>query len=491
MQLFKDLYLVAEAKFSKSRKVHLLTTLPMFTVYVYAEDLNKINNLPRVEQLMRKACNLARNQIIKIGFPSMHANILIKDLSKETNKVTGIHGGVGGYAVQSSKYMIIDRRLLKDPEHLVQAITHEWAHLWMFNNSHGFRTAVKQYYTNLINDNRANLQLPSEELSGVDKIKVDQLLQKHWMPQIRGLFDKKSILQYPNLTEYILNYNTIDTDSAEFLPHGTMIFLTASIPFKDVIKGDKIYAIKHHSGWILGSEKNRHSSNRLNREIIIPFAELPQYVSENPEEIMDEITRFIRHYLSNSNLNIQQELIHHLRNQIISPIHYALRDLGIRDISKYNFSDFVNNAIEILLPNFETYLQDIVETPQLTIDVYSTYWAKPSHLHRISFKRTIEDALAKEQQRQYENRRETLTDLQGKDYELFRNQMKSLVNWANAYGMSNDSEMWATGIEFFMDLPKQHRTAILKLMDTKYARENLPNRRMQKHHRQQKARNRF
>ena len=58
-------------------------------------------------------------------------------------------------------------------------------------------------------------------------------------------------------------------------------------------------------------------------------------------------------------------------------------------------------------------------------------------------------------------------NLAGKEQSSFREEMRDLVKWVNSYGMSNDDELWATGIEQFLDLPYQHRRKIIELMGTR------------------------
>jgi hypothetical protein len=52
----------------------------------------------------------------------------------------------------------------------------------------------------------------------------------------------------------------------------------------------------------------------------------------------------------------------------------------------------------------------------------------------------------------------------GKDFEFHRKYLKNIHNWVNDYGMSNNDELWATGIEEFFKLPLAHRKAIIRLM---------------------------
>jgi hypothetical protein len=55
----------------------------------------------------------------------------------------------------------------------------------------------------------------------------------------------------------------------------------------------------------------------------------------------------------------------------------------------------------------------------------------------------------------------------GKEKNDIREKAKDLVKWTDSYGMSNDDELWATGIEQFLDLPYQHRRKIVELMGTR------------------------
>jgi hypothetical protein len=71
-------------------------------------------------------------------------------------------------------------------------------------------------------------------------------------------------------------------------------------------------------------------------------------------------------------------------------------------------------------------------------------------------------------------------NLAGKEQSPFREQMKDLVKWVDSYGMSNNDELWATGVEEFLKLPSNHKKAILKLMGTQGERP-LPNRRYKKY----------
>jgi hypothetical protein len=55
-------------------------------------------------------------------------------------------------------------------------------------------------------------------------------------------------------------------------------------------------------------------------------------------------------------------------------------------------------------------------------------------------------------------------NLSGEKYNQIREVAKDLVKWSGSYGMSNDDELWATGVEDFLKLPKYHRQKIIQLM---------------------------
>jgi hypothetical protein len=158
---FHEYFLIREAKFSQSKKVIPITKLPMFSVYLFKDDVDKVESINELKEKITNACTEARKIITKMGFPSMHSNILIKDLSKEVNWVSG--GGVGGYAHRKGKYMTVSLNQINDPNYLIKLIVHEWAHLWMFNNSKGFKGAVKEYYNTLLNQYKTNFAVAQKE----------------------------------------------------------------------------------------------------------------------------------------------------------------------------------------------------------------------------------------------------------------------------------------------------------------------------------------
>lgn len=480
MLRFKDFYLIREGKFSKSSKVYHLLTLPMFTVYVLRDDLDKLSEYPQFENVIKNACAEARRILTKIGFPSMHANILLTDLSKEVNHLTGAAGEVAGYAVRKSKYMQVDINQILNQDFLTSIIIHEWAHLWMYNNSNGFKTAVKVYYNFLLNENRNKLSLPDVTLTQEDSDRVFKVMSKNWIPTINRLFSKTSKSETV-LNDYILKYNTIGINNIEFVPHLTTIYCTSDKSFSDVSVGDTIYASKVSSGWILGSYNNSGKPNRIGREIVIPFDQLLTYVKEGPKEIEDKINERIDHFKTKSNRELIKLVMTYLRSIVESSVESSLIDLHIHDYRSYNYAEFVDSAVEILLPNFLDYLRNIVRVPDLGINAYSTFWVDPSHEAGVSFIKTVSGILRSSIRRKKSKEVGELTNLSGKANVQYRAQMKTLINWVDSYGLSDDHELWATGIEYFAKLPNNHRSAIFNLMNVRGSRSTVqPNRRMRK-----------
>ena len=151
MLSFEKFYILRENKFRQRKNQTHIIDLPMFSVFVGENAFESYSqNENEYKGNLKKACAEARNKIHKLGFPSMHANILIKDLSDKVNQNTG--GGVGGFAYRKGKYMEVDKKYVEvSSSYLVNIIVHEWAHLWMFNNSKQFKRAVYEYYKLLKN----------------------------------------------------------------------------------------------------------------------------------------------------------------------------------------------------------------------------------------------------------------------------------------------------------------------------------------------------
>jgi hypothetical protein len=81
--------------------------------------------------------------LAKLGFPRMHANVVIVDLKDWPNPITG--GGVGGYAADKKHGFTIDRSHIN-----VNTIVHEHAHMYWFNLPKESQQYFKAYYKEAI-----------------------------------------------------------------------------------------------------------------------------------------------------------------------------------------------------------------------------------------------------------------------------------------------------------------------------------------------------
>ena len=168
--LFDDLVdrvsMLNEGVFRKSQELQHLMDVPMFSIFL-KRDLGGHANMfaSMMENDIKKAFSEARTRIQKLGFPSMHSNVVFKNLNRasdlrvrKTRTLGGAHGNpkhksIGGKNKLKSMELNSDFLFsLDEPDQyelLVDTIVHEWAHLWMFNNRREFRNAVMEYYNNL------------------------------------------------------------------------------------------------------------------------------------------------------------------------------------------------------------------------------------------------------------------------------------------------------------------------------------------------------
>jgi hypothetical protein len=138
---FNTLHSLILEEFKKSSKHIHLFDVPMFSVYIAKSQEDNFDKLVNIN--LENILAQARNEIIKIGFPAMHANILFDDITYNNKRI-------GGAANTNGKFMRLNINLDNLELELKNIIVHEWAHLWMYNNSSGFKKAVKEFYQTLI-----------------------------------------------------------------------------------------------------------------------------------------------------------------------------------------------------------------------------------------------------------------------------------------------------------------------------------------------------
>jgi hypothetical protein len=172
VEKFQDLINIMESRFRDKKEYRHFLDLPMFTIYAKPEPGEMVwYELWTAREQVTKAFSDARKRITKMGFPSMHANV---SFEKTPNEIGGTayghiqspHGEKKARRMRINYHYLHMIRESPDPwiRHLTDTIVHEWAHLWMFNNSKPFQDAVEQYYEALT-------------MSNIDKVEYDYFLK--------------------------------------------------------------------------------------------------------------------------------------------------------------------------------------------------------------------------------------------------------------------------------------------------------------------------
>ena len=440
MLSFNEYFLIKEAKFSQSKKVIPITKLPMFSVYLFKDDADKVESVNELKEKMTDACTEARKFITKIGFPSMHSNILLKDLSERVNRVSG--GGVGGYATRKGKYMTVSLEQINDPNYLIKVIVHEWAHLWMFNNSKGFKGAVKEYYNTLLNQYKDHFSTTIQK-------------QKEKEP-FKNITKFKSFEK----TEKLLGYGYSDTIWNEVVRK--MMYIV-----RNIYQGYVINKYNDDDSPWKEDEQTYFNSSRDNFKI--KSKELIKKIINDIQKKLDLLDFDMGiydkqlNYLSNALTKLFYEnLIKNIKRSVEadeSDWNWAKEDgedwvSEFESISDYLLSETKHNE-NFIFANDDPYTEVSNKFDELDTNRYGIILMIFTFVYNI-FENTINQ----------KNFPQSQDKLVGKEQSTYREEMRDLVKWVDSYGMSNNDELWATGVDSFLKLPSNHRKAILKLMET-------------------------
>ena len=439
---FQEYFLIKEAKFSQSKKVIPITKLPMFSVYLFKDDVDKVESINELKEKMTDACTEARKIITKMGFSSMHSNILLKDLSKDVNSVTGKKGGSAGYATSKGKYMAVSLDQIDNPNYLIKIIVHEWAHLWMFNNSKGFKGAVKEYYNTLLNQYKTNFstvqkQKEKEPFKNVIKNKnfeqTEQLLGRRYSDVIWTEVTKNIMYTVRNIYHGYVSNKYDDEDS----------------PWK---MDDKEF-------FKVWRDDFKSETKKLILKIIEDMQNKSQFF-----EIDMEIYEKQLNYLSNAITKLfYDRLVKSIKRSVESDISdwkWAKED-GDDWVSKFpSVSDYLysetNNNENFVFTNNSPYTDVSNKFDELDTNRHGIIPMILNFVYNI-FENTINQ----------KNFPQSQDKLVGEEQSQFREEMRDLVKWVDSYGMADDDELWATGVESFLELPPNHRKAILNLMGSR------------------------
>jgi hypothetical protein len=350
----------------------------MFSVF-YETDLASSIGLTNDELQHKLKVNMnkigslltsVKTELGRMGFPSMHANLVIADLSEITNTNTGIVGGVGGIAYGDRRYMKIDYAtfmLLNDEAKRV--IVHEWAHLWMFGHSKEFNTAIKKLYEEIIKS------VPS-------KMKHEEIF-------------KRQIIRIKMLVDYSINALAKN------------VYIKSLIMGREVDEDDARTAI---SDTILNVIIKSLKSVNVNDEMIEKIREELSVYSDN---LMDD---FYDHMID----NMQDE------PDVVAEILDS-------EIQNNNFGKIASAGMKVNV--IDSILQKIKE---LYIKFNSKKYIRKGEMEKL---------------------------MVGNAGTHFREYINKMINWYNAYGLSNPDELWATAVEGFFSLPMVHRKVIINLMN--------------------------
>lgn len=207
---FRKFYisLIKEAKFRNSKHISHIADYPMFSVFVtkdILQDSKTIAEVKQWKQILPDILEKAKKYIGAMGFPSMHANIVIKDLTGEINHNNGL--GIGAQADPSRRYMDVNVKGIKKGEKwITETIVHEWAHLYMLSRGNAFAKVIKQLFNELKNisyrDTNKNLDVTKVYDSIKDTISPSFITRKE------DLFYKEIL----RIKDIYLKYNANGSD---------------------------------------------------------------------------------------------------------------------------------------------------------------------------------------------------------------------------------------------------------------------------------------
>jgi hypothetical protein len=474
MVQFKDYVLLREGQFRKSSKVVHLKDYPMFSFF-YSKDLgeDQIKDLTdsRFLDMMGRKFETARREITSMGFPSMHNNVVIKDLSEDVNRNTG--GRTSGYS--SSHYTAIDyNTAMKNTAYLGTTIVHEWAHDFMRKKSKAFKKAIMDYYKSKV----GNIDIGKEkylpkEYSSIKEFNRSVLYDKRVLDNMVKSF---GYLLYDDMVKaYFFKRRKMNRENLEYLPHRTLTWLT----LKDdtsfynysrqrfVAPSGSRVSMWNNSGatlWFLTAYDNKGHSYDMN-ENGNTFEELLQYVVEDEKEIF----KIIKSKVKDTDKDILKSKI---LNQFKGSLERSLEDL-LRGISselkekgitidqntkkwKVQIEEYAKENVEnIIFPKFLK-LPKILKDPK---HIYAELWSSnelkdPNKTFGDFFYPIVLDSISIKQS----------SNFSGKEYNDIRNIMSNMNVWHDAYGLSNENEIWATAIDNFFKLPIGIRREIVSLM---------------------------
>jgi len=116
----------------------------------------------------------AAQRLASLGFPRMHSNVIIVDLSKDINPITG--GAFGGYAVNKGHGFAVDRGNIN-----VNVIIHEHAHMFWYNLPKERQKFFQKYYREIVSDEAVSPQEKYQHAGiSFEEGKLDEAIETSW-----------------------------------------------------------------------------------------------------------------------------------------------------------------------------------------------------------------------------------------------------------------------------------------------------------------------
>jgi len=197
-----------EGRFRESPKLIHKLDVPMFSIFLDSWDADNSDETTWGD--VSEAFKIAKKKINKMGFPSMHTNVVFKDYGpKELTTLGKAHGNPESSPKHKKlKSISLSKKLLHGLENnysvimnkLILTIVHEWAHVWMFNNGKEFRNAVKQYHEALTQSNIDKIPYKYE-----DPDRIFQTFYNRLYSQTQNTYTKKQNIKLVNIQNNVEN----------------------------------------------------------------------------------------------------------------------------------------------------------------------------------------------------------------------------------------------------------------------------------------------
>jgi hypothetical protein len=460
---FKQFFLEA---FRKSTKVTHLFDVPMFSIYM--DNEMEVKTLtPEQTTIMKNVCAEARNQIGKMGFQSMHANVVLKSIT-QTNHITG--EGTAGYAYSKGKYMVCDLKYLQNPNFFVEILVHEWAHLWMYNNSKQFKSAVIDFYKSKLQLFKKDANLNNANFKTEITREMESKLLRNWESRFKHLVSSESSIQRYIQSRIIFtpkNFEQFPT-RMHFKVHTKKPFF-ATKPFSSgQIKteaGDPIYIEKLYGTWALQihHEHSRYEKN-ITEEEIFDYVDQEEFFKNGNEEnerqkewqrgnTMTDVVEDIHRKFERS---MKDALLHEIGEKTDEEM-----DEYCKTVTDFWIKDCIIPIVKKYLKNPKTFNRNVMENPYDVLWVHNPFKEEKN----ASFIRAIQTLYEFAYKKKRKKDLHYSANLDGPEHNPLRDLVDNMKHvWHSSYGMANDREIWATAIENFFKLPLNDRKAIANLI---------------------------